>query len=406
MAFNHRLNNIQGSSTLALNDKAQQLIKQGKDLIHLGIGEPLNPCPGLAVKYGIEKLKTGQVKYGPTSGNRDLKEQIQLYTKTHYGRTPKLDQMIVTMGAKQSLANLLYTLLNPGDEVILLAPYWVSYPEMVKLAGGTPIVVQPEANLVPDLKAIKSAVSPATKTIILNSPNNPTGVVYPPQLIAAVVDFCETEGIYLIMDDIYHLLVFDEHSWVPGYVFTNQSVQDSQLIVVNGVSKTFGMTGFRIGWTIAPSNIIQAMNTIQGHTTSGASPLLQEAARGALIGGEEGIRSLQQLITQNREIITSGLKELPGVKTVEPGGAFYCFPDFSEHNQDSTQLAEFLLEKAYLITIPGSAFGREGHLRLSYTCSPDQLRESIRRLQWALNRAAPNTFQIGDQKLTADWKRL
>ena len=405
MAFNKVLQQINSSPTLALNDKAQALLAQGRDLIHLGIGQPLNDFPPLAYEYALAALDSRQVKYGPTSGSAALKREIQRYTEKFYGRTPGLEQLIVTLGAKQSLANTLLVLLNAGDEVILLAPYWVSYPEMIRLAGGHPVTVPPEQDLTPTLKAITAAVTPRTKAVILNSPNNPSGVVYPPELIAAVVDYCEKEGIYLIMDDIYHQLVFHDQEWVPGYVFTSQPINDSHLIVINGISKSYGMTGFRVGWTVAPSPLIQAMNTIQGHTTSGNSILLQQAALGAMESGQEPVEELKDFILTNQQILLQELAQIPGVRTIQPGGAFYCFPDFSRYEKDSRILADFLLEKAFVLTVPGSAFGMEGHLRMSYTCPTDQVAESVRRIRWALDPTAPQTITIGGQEVTCSWER-
>jgi aspartate aminotransferase len=405
MKISNQAHQISRSPTLALNEKAQKLAAEGKAVIHLGIGEPLNNAPPSAIHYTKQKLDTQQVKYGPTAGLPTLKKSIQAYTKKYYGREPEPKNIIVTAGAKQSLYNLLYSILNPGDEVLLLAPFWVSYPEMVKLAYGTPVPIAPDENLLPDLETVSQAVTPKTKAIILNSPNNPSGVVYPPELIAAFVDFCESQEIYLIMDDIYHQLVFDDHKWVPGYVFTSQSIDTSHIMVINGISKTFGMTGFRVGWTIGPEDLVQAMTKIQGHTTSGASVLLQEGALGALIDGQGTVDELKDFIRTNRSLMISGLQEIPGVKTVEPGGTFYCFPDFSAYKERSDELAELLLDKAYLVAIPGTAFGLDGHLRLSYTCPSDQIQESIRRIRWAIDDSAPRTIQIGNEKHVCDWER-
>lgn len=396
---------IKPSPTLSLNEKARRFAAAGKEVIHLGIGEPLNDAPGSALQFAQNSLSTAQIKYGPTAGTQALKEQVQKYTQKHYGRTPALENIIITAGAKQSLYNILYSLLNTGDEVILLAPFWVSYPEMIKLAYGTPVTVMPGDSLIPDLERVVEAVSPKTKAIILNSPNNPSGVVYPPEVIAAFVDFCESEEIYLIMDDIYHRLVFDQYSWVPGYVFTSKPIDSSHLVVVNGVSKSYGMTGFRVGWTVGPEPLIATMTKIQGHTTSGASEILQEGARGALQDGGETLENLRAFIDHNRSLMLSGLKEIPGVELVEPGGAFYCFPDFHAYEEDSQDLASFLLEKALLVTVPGVSFGMESHLRLSYTCSPEEIKASIQRLRWALDDRAPQTISIGGQEITCEWER-
>ena len=287
--FSQKITQVQSSPTLALNETARNLRLQGADVINLGIGEPLNDCPIEAADLGRKKLATRQIKYSPTSGNQSLKEAIQDYTEEHYGRKPQLGNITVTIGAKQALYNLLQVLLNPDDEVIIFSPYWVSYPEMIKLAGGNPVVVKTRENFIPDMEDVLSAVTTRTKALLMNSPNNPTGAVYPPEFVAAVVDFCETRNIFLMMDDIYHQLVFDSAEWVPGYVFTSKPFDKSYVVVINGISKTFWMTGFRIGWAIGPEPVIQAMNKLQSHSTSGASSVLQEAALGALRSGNQPI---------------------------------------------------------------------------------------------------------------------
>ena len=375
---------IGSSPTLALNDKARSLTAQGKPVINLGIGEPANDAPGGAIRYTIAQLETRQIKYAPTAGTPALRKAIQDYTEKHYGRRPDIKNIIVTVGAKQSLANIFYSLINPGEEVILLAPYWVSYPEMVKIAGGKPVIVPSPTSLVPSLSAIQAAVTLQTKAILLNNPNNPSGVVYPREFVSALVRFCETEDIYLVMDDIYHQLLYEGYQWVSGYSCTSTSIDDGNLVIVNGVSKTYGMTGFRIGWTVGPQKLIQTMTKIQGQTTSGVTILAQEGALGALREGADDVLSLRENMRQNRQLMLDALGNFPGVELVKPGGAFYVLPNFSAYGQNSAELAKFLLENVYVVTVPGSAFGMEGYLRLSYTCPPAQITEAIRRIREVL----------------------
>jgi aspartate aminotransferase len=402
--LSQKISQVQISPTLALNETARKLRQQGADVINLGIGEPLNDCPEGAVALARNKLETRQVKYSPTSGNQNLKEAIQAYTQEHYGRTPNLTNITITIGAKQAIFNLLQVILNPQDEVIIFSPYWVSYPEMIKLALGIPVVIDTNEQFLPDMDNVQGAVTSNTKAIILNSPNNPTGAVYPPELVAALVDLCESRNIFLIMDDIYHHLVFDPVEWVPGYVFTSKAFDKSNLVVINGISKTFGMTGFRIGWAIGPDPVIQAMNKIQGHSTSGASAVLQEAALGALSSGSQTLKELKGFIEANRDILIGELSKIKGLKITNPGGTFYCFPDFNSFVADSQMLAALLLEKAFVATVPGIAFGKEGHLRLSYTCSRDEIIESAKRIRWVIDGDFPPEIIIGGKTIQRDWE--
>ncbi len=398
------INQVEESHTLALNEKAKKLRQEGADVINLGIGEPLNDFPERAYENTIKLLETRQLKYGPVGGLLTLKKAVQEYTHTHYGITPDIHNITINAGAKQALYNLICVLLNPGDEVMLFAPYWVSYPEMVKLARGKIILIDCDDKLLPDMDQIKAAVTKNTKAVILNSPNNPSGAVYPPELVAALVDFCESNKIYLIMDDIYHQLIFDPAEWVPGFVFTSKPIDKSYLIIVNGISKTYGMTGFRIGWTIAARTIIDAMEKIQAHSTSGVSTLLQEAALGALNGGDSVVQDLRLFIRTNRDLLITELIKIPGLKLAEPQGTFYCFPDLNGINPDSQELAALLLEKAYVATVPGVAFGKEGFLRLSYTCSVEEIIESAARIRWVLDPTTPDEIMIKGTLHKREWE--
>jgi aspartate aminotransferase len=404
MSYSHLAGSIAESPTLRLNEEAQLLLERGEPVIHLGIGEPKNKAPISAILSSAAKLSTGDVKYSPTDGIPSLKKAIIRYTEENYDKLVEPENVIVSSGAKQAIFNLLYALLNPLDEVIVLAPYWVSYPEMVRMVNGVPVVVTPEdGGLHPRMADIEEAVSSSTKAIIVNSPNNPSGLVFSDAFIEDIVQFCESKNIYLIMDDIYHKLVFDNRRAASCYRFTQKTIEDSKLVVINGVSKLYGMTGFRIGWAIAPRKLVEVMTNIQAQTTSCASVILQVAAEGALTGPQSIVENLRMTIENNRNIMIQELKSIEAVKVVEPDGTFYCFPDFSAYTKDSVQLSELLLRKARVVTVPGKEFGMEGRLRLSYAGSVKDITEGVARIRWALDPHSPNEIYIGDRKMVRDW---
>ncbi len=404
MSISQLARSIEASATLELNDKARLLRSRGEPVIHLGGGEPKNKVPITAILGSAAKLKDGDIKYVPTDGTVSLKKAIIRYTEEHYGRMVAPENVIVSTGAKQSIYNTLLSIVDPQDEVILLAPYWVSYPEMVKLVYGIPVIVTPEdGSLHPRMQEIEQAVSSYTKAIIVNSPNNPSGMVYSEEFIAEIVDFCESNGIYLIMDDIYHQLVSNGVEVPPGYRFTDKDVDNSKIVVVNGVSKLYGMTGYRIGWTIAHRELVEVMKNIQAQTTSCASAVSQSAAEWALNGIQGVTENLRLTIQNNREVMIQELSSFTDVRVEWPGGTFYCFPDFSAYERDSIKLANFLLDKALVVAVPGKPFGAEGRLRLSYAGAMKDITKGIERMKWALDPNAPNEIYIGDRKMVRDW---
>jgi aspartate aminotransferase len=392
------------SPTLRLNEEARLLRERGEPVIHLGIGEPKNKTPIPAILSSASKLSQGDVKYCPSDGLPSLKKAIIRYTEEAYDKVVAPENVIVSSGAKQALFNILYTILNPQDEVVILAPYWVSYPEMVKMVYGVPVVVTPEdGSFHPRMADIERAVSSSTKALIVNSPNNPSGIVYREEFIAQIVDFCERKKIYLIMDDIYHKLVFDGRTAPPCYRFTTKDIEESRLIVVNGIAKLYGMTGFRIGWCVAPRKIVTVMNNVQAQTTSCASPVMQAGAEGALLGLQSVVEALRLAIQNNRDVAMRELSSFNGVKTYKPDGTFYCLPDFRAYNGNSVELSNFLLKKALVVTVPGREFGMEGHLRLSFAGTVKDVTEGIARIKWALDPTSPNDIYIGDKRLIRDW---
>ncbi|HEX7976949.1 MAG TPA: pyridoxal phosphate-dependent aminotransferase [Anaerolineales bacterium] len=409
MSISKLARSIQESPTLRLNEEARLLRERGEPVIHLGIGEPKNKAPIAAILSSASKLTAGDVKYTPSDGTPSLKKAIIRYTEENYDKMVAPENVIVSAGAKQSLFNVLFTLLNPQDEVILLAPYWVSYPEMIKMCYGIPVVVTPEdGSFQPRMADIERAVSSYTKAIIVNSPNNPSGVVYPAGFLAELVEYCERKDIYLISDDIYHKLVFDGVRAAPAYSFARKDLEAGNIIVTNGVSKLYGMTGFRIGWVVAPRKLVEVMNNVQAQTASCTSIVLQAAAEGALLGLQSVVESLRLTMENNRNVILQELRSFNGVKVTKPQGTFYCLPDFRAYLRpslaaSSEQLADFLLKKALVVTVPGKEFGMEGHLRLSYAGSVKDLTTGVERIKWALDPNSPNEIYIGDRKLVRDW---
>jgi aspartate aminotransferase len=404
MSISRLAREIEESPTLKLNEEARLLREKGEPVIHLGIGEPKNKVPIAAVLNSAARLRSGDVKYTPADGTPSLKKAIIRYMDEHYDKVVAPENLIVCEGAKHALFNLLFTLVNHQDEVIILAPHWVSYPEMVKMVYGVPVIVTPEdGTFHPRMEDIEQAVSSYTKAIIINSPNNPSGMIFSEDFIHQVVAFCEARGIYCIMDDIYHKLVFDGNRATSAYKYAESDLENSKVIVVNGVSKLYGMTGFRIGWVVAPRKIIEVMLNVQSQTISCPPIVSQAAAEGALTGVQSVVEDLRLTIENNRNVMVQELRAFNGVRITEPEGTFYCLPDFRAYNNDSFELAQFLLRKALVVTVPGKAFGMEGHLRLSYAGTVKDVTEGVERIKWALDPESPNEIYIGDRKLIRDW---
>ncbi|HZT33494.1 MAG TPA: pyridoxal phosphate-dependent aminotransferase [Bryobacteraceae bacterium] len=392
------------SPTLKLNETAALLREKGEPVIHLGGGEPKSKAPLDAIVNCSSMLSSGEVRYAPPDGIPALKKAIIRYTEEHYNRLVTPENVIVSNGAKQAIMVLLYAILDPHEEVIFPAPYWVSYPEMVKLAGGAPVVVTPkDGSFHPTVEEVADAVGPYTKAILINSPNNPSGVVYSAAFIAEIVQFCEKKGLYLIMDDTYNRLVFDGQAPINCYDFANDHTETSNLVVVNCVSKMYAMTGFRIGWAVGSRDVIKAMTNIQSQQTSGPSVPAQWAAVGALNGVQSSIESLRVTLENNRNVMVARFKAFNGVSVTKPGGTFYCFPDFSAYMRDSQKLARLLLDKVRVVTVPGREFGMEGHLRISFCGSTKEIVEGVERIKWALDPNAPNELYLGNRKLVRDW---
>jgi aspartate aminotransferase len=404
MSVSQLARSIKESPTLKLNETAARLREKGEAVIHLGGGEPKSKAPFDAIVNCASQLNSGEVRYAPADGLPALKKAVIRYTEEFYDKQVSAQNVVISSGAKQAIMVLLQTILEPKEEVIFPAPYWVSYPEMVKLAGGVPVPVVPEdGTFQPTMRDITDRVTSYTRAVILNSPNNPSGIMYSRDFIAEMVAFCEKKGFYLIMDELYNRLVFDGQSAPNPYAYAKDQTERSKLVIVQGVSKMYAMTGFRIGWAVTNTEVATAMANIQGHQTSGPATPSQWAAVGALSGFQTGVQTLRLTLENNRKVMLERLRTLSGVKVHKPDGTFYCFPDFSAYMKDSQKLAELLLERVRVVTVPGKEFGMDGYLRLSYCGSIKEIMDGIERIKWALDPAAPNELFVGDRKLVRDW---
>ncbi|MFC1575685.1 aminotransferase class I/II-fold pyridoxal phosphate-dependent enzyme [Gemmatimonadota bacterium] len=404
MSISQIAGSVSESATLALNEKAAVLRAKGEPLIHLGGGEPKAKAPMDALLAAAAMLNSGEIRYTPSAGTPAMKAAIIRYTQEYYGRKVTAKHVIASSGAKQAIMVALRAILDPLDEVVFPAPYWVSYPEMVRLCGAVPVPAVPEdGSLIPTAEDIISRVGSQTKAIMINSPSNPSGLMIPPEVIKEVVQFCEKEGLYLITDDIYHRLVFDGKKWTNPCEFARNLGDKSKLIVINGVSKAYAMTGFRIGWAVANPKLIEVMSNIQSHETSGPAGLLQAGAVAAINGVQSSVENLRMQLENRKNILMSKLKAFDGVKVTEPDGTFYAFVDFRAYEKSSLKLSSLILDKVQVVTVPGVAFGMEGHLRISY-CGPEKdVIEGIERIKWAVDPNSPNELLLGNRKLIRDW---
>ena len=405
MSISQLARSIVESPTLRLNETAALLREKGEPVIHLGGGEPKSRAPIDAIINCTALLNSGEVRYAPPDGIPQLKKAIIRYMEENYQKLLSPDHVVASNGAKHSIMMALYTILEPKDEVIFPAPYWVSYPEMVKLAGGIPVPILPEdGTFHPTVKEIAEAVGSYTKAIIINSPNNPSGVMYSEEFIAGIVELCEKKKLWLLMDDTYNRLIFDGRSPTNCYRYARNQTESSQLIVINCVSKMYAMTGFRIGWAAGNQEVVEAMGNIQSQQTSGPSVPAQWAAVGALNGVQSSIDALRRTLENNRNVLIKHLRAFDGVQVTKPDGTFYTFPDFSTYMRDSNKLAKLLLDKVRVVVVPGKEFGMEGRLRISFCGTIKEITEGVERIKWVLDPNAPNELYLGDRKLVRDWQ--
>jgi aspartate aminotransferase len=388
-----RINRIQISPTATVISAAEQLKSKGLDIADFGPGEPDFPTPDHIKKAAIKAIEENRSKYTPTGGIMPLREAIAAWHKRELGSDYSPRECVVTVGGKHSIFNSISALIQNGDEVILPAPYWVSYPDIIKYAGGTPVLIQtcPQTGFVPKASDIERAITPKTKMVIIDSPSNPTGGVVDPEEFEHILAVCNKHGIWLMGDECYSHFVYEPHK---SFSIASAKNSKQNVIIVGSVSKTFAMTGWRIGYTLAPEALIQAMTKVQSQSTSNPTSIAQYAALEAMRGSMDSIPVMLAEYTKRRKRIVEGLCAISGVTCEWPGGAFYAFPNISAHLGDGenaraktcTDLARLLLEKAHVAVVPGEAFGAPGFLRLSYATSIERIDEGLRRLRKFFSR--------------------
>ncbi len=389
-----RLDPIKPSITLAVTAKAARLKADGVDVISFGAGEPDFDTPDHIKDAARAGLDRGVGKYTEVGGIAPLRAAIAAELSRVHGTTIAADQILVSCGAKHSLFNLFMALLDPGDEVIIPAPYWVSYPDMVMLAAGKPVIVEGRAedDFAVRPETVRAACTPRTRAIVLNNPSNPTGAVYTPAQIAALAEVVVEKNLLVISDDIYRQLVYAGAEYASIAAVSPELA--ARTILIDGVSKTYAMTGWRIGYTAGPPAIIKAMAKIQGQSTSNPTHIAQVATLAAITGPQDCVETMRRAFDERRIAMVKLLRAIPGVSCREPKGAFYAFPDVSAFVgrktaagkvlADDVALCDWLVEDAKVAVVPGSGFGAPGHVRLSYACSMKNIEEGVRRLHEAL----------------------
>ena len=396
MHLTDRINRIQISPTAAVIAEADKLKAGGVDVADFGPGEPDFPTPDHIKKAAIKAIEENKSKYTPTGGIMPLREAICAWHKRELGSSYEPKECVVSVGGKHSIFNVMSVLIQQGDEVIIPAPYWVSFPDIVKYAGGTPVFVEtrPEKNFSVTAAAIEKAITPKTRLLILNSPSNPTGGVVPPDEHERILAVCKKHNVWLMSDECYSHFTYEPHK---PFSIASTAGSKENVIIIGSVSKTFAMTGWRIGYTLGPEALIQALIKLQSQSTSNATSIAQYAALEAMRGSMDSVPIMLAEYAKRRKCIVEGLRAIPGVTCQWPGGAFYAFPNISAHLSNGagrpalarscTDISKMLLEKVQVAVVPGEAFGAPGYLRLSYATSIERIEEGLRRLNRFFSRA-------------------
>lgn len=387
MDIAERMKKIAPSMTLAIDAKAKKLKEEGVDVLNFGAGEPDFNTPQVICDAAKKAIDEGHHKYTPVPGTLELRKAIGQYLDREYKVKYEPGEIVVSCGAKHSLYNIFMAIINPGDEVLIPSPYWVSYPEQIKLAGGVPVFVEcseaDEFKLTPE--ALKSKITQKTKALILNSPSNPTGAVVGRKAMEGIAELALKHKFTVVSDEIYAKLVYgEEHVCFPSL---SKEVA-AQTLLVNGMSKAYAMTGWRLGYAAGPVNVMKAIADLQGQSTSNATAIVQKAGVAALAMPDSEIQKMVEVFRKRRDMIVEGLNAIPGVKCLKPAGAFYVFPNMKgllkAGRSNSLELSEYLLDKAKVALTPGIAFGAEGYMRMSYATSEKVILEGLKRIKEAV----------------------
>ena len=396
MQLTERINRIQISATSAVIAEADKLKSKGVDIADFGPGEPDFPTPEHIKKAAIRAIEQNFTKYTPTGGIMPLREAICAWHQRELRSSYEPKECAVNVGGKHSIFNVVSVLVQQRDEVIIPAPYWVSYPDIVKYAGGTPVHVEtrPEDGFSVKAEVIERAITAKTRMVILSSPSNPTGGVVPPDEYARILAVCKKRNVWLMSDECYSHFTYEPHK---PFSIASEAGSKQHVIIIGSMSKTFAMTGWRIGYTLAPEALVQATIKLQSQSTSNPTSIAQYAALEAMRGSMDSVPVMLAEYGRRRRRIVDGLRGIPGVSCEEPGGAFYAFPNVAAHlangssgqalAKDSTELAKLLLDKARVAVVPGDAFGAPGYLRLSYATSLERIEEGLRRMTRLFSRA-------------------
>jgi len=390
-----RLSWIAPSATAEMFRRVAELKARGVPLIGLSVGEPDFPPPASVLAAAAKALETGPYGYTQVSGLSALRTEICERSRERRGVAHAVDEVVVTCGAKHALFQLAQALLEPGDEVVIPTPSWVSYADQVRLCGATPVFVPCSAEdaFLPRVEALSAAIGPRTKAIILCSPNNPTGAAFDATQLEELAALLRVHPLWIITDEIYAELSYED-AGAPSLLSVAPDLRD-RTVIVDGVSKTYAMTGFRVGWILAPRTLARAVEKLQSQSTTNIATLAQLAAIAALSGDQSPVLQMREAYRERRDKLVAGLREIPGLDCQTPRGAFYVFPDIrgwlgkrsAKHAlSDDMQVAEWLLDEALVATVPGSAFGGSGYLRLSYAASQAELDEAVSRIAAAASR--------------------